>query len=153
MSIKDRISSLFVKKEAKQTKAKTERRRIGDIGEDAACEYLISKGYSIIDRNVRVSHKELDIVAEDELTTVIVEVKTLSLTKEEAEQNAHRASEQIDRKKAENILFAAKHYLSSHYNGKQPRIDVIEVYLGGPSPEIVHMKNAINKLMLTRRRR
>ncbi len=153
MSIKDKLSSLFLKKEDGNIKAKTQRRHIGDIGEDIACEYLISLGYSIVGRNIQISHKEIDIVAEDDYTTVIVEVKTLSHTKEYAESCAHRASEQIDREKAQNILCAAQIYTKAHYNGKETRIDVIEVYLGGSSPEIVHTENAINKLMLNRRRR
>ncbi len=151
MKIKDIITSLLGAKAKAPQKAP--RKHIGDIGEDAACEYLISQGYRIVERNVQISHRELDIIAEDDTTTVIAEVKTLSHTKAFAEGNGHRASEQIDREKAENVIRATQIYTQTHYNGKEVRIDVIEVYLGGASPEIVHTENAINRLMLNRRRR
>ena len=151
MSIKDKLLSILSPN--KKEKTKTVRKHIGDIGEDIACEYLCNQGYRIVARNVQISHRELDIVAEDDFTTVIAEVKTLSQTKEYALSHGHRASEQIDREKAENIISAAQIYRQKSYDGKDLRIDVIEVYLGGASPEIVHTENAINRLMLGRRRR
>ena len=132
---------------------RTQKKMIGDIGEDIACEYLISQGYSIIARNVRVSKKELDIIAENDLFTVFFEVKTLSLSKDEAERDHHRASEQISQQKAQNTIYAAQSWHNSHYSGKEIRIDVIEVYLGDSPARVVHTQNAINKLSLYRRRR
>lgn len=151
--IKEAFFSFGISKEQKKIKEKTARRTVGDIGEDIACRYLAEHGYVVVDRNARVSHKELDIIAEDDDHTVIVEVKTLSLTREQAEGESHRASEQIDREKAANLLSAAKAYTSRHYNGKTARIDVIEVYLGSKEPEIVHIKNAITRSTLNRHRR
>src|SRR3989338_10372465 len=50
----------------------------GSDGEDRATEYLISKGYKIIDRNYRKKYGEIDIVARSpEKILVFVEVKTL----------------------------------------------------------------------------
>ncbi len=132
---------------------KTFRRRIGDIGEDIACEHLISEGFEIIARNVRYSHKEIDIVAEDNEYTVIVEVKTLSSTRRFAESEGKRASNQIDHEKARNVMLAAERWCRNNYNGRTPRIDVIEVYLGDEVPSVVHIENAINNRTLYRRRR
>ncbi|MEE1356837.1 MAG: YraN family protein [Clostridia bacterium] len=132
---------------------RTLKRAVGDLGEEAACKYLVSHGYKIIDRNVRISHKELDIIAEDDYHIVVVEVKTLSQTREQAQQHGQRASEHIDREKALNLLSAAKYYTAANYNGKTPRIDVIEVYLGGGTPELVHTENAVNHRTLYRHRR
>ena len=156
MRLIERIVGLlpfFFSKDKKKIKEKTQRRSIGDIGEDIACRSLSEQGYVIRDRNARISHKELDIIAEDDEHVVIVEVKTLSLTRRQAEQERHRASEQIDREKAKNLLSAAKAYTSRNYNGKITRIDVIEVYLGGSEPEIVHIENAVTKATLNRHRR
>ena len=47
----------------------------GKIAEDYACEYLIEKGYEIIDRNYSERIGELDIVCTYENYLVIVEVK------------------------------------------------------------------------------
>lgn len=55
---------------------KTERQQVGKRGEDVAVEYLISKGMTIIERNWRHSHLELDIIALDTEGIHIVEVKS-----------------------------------------------------------------------------
>ncbi len=146
------LSKLFSKNAAPQAK-KTEKRTIGDIGEDIACEYLRSKGYKIIERNAQISHKEIDIVAENEEYTVIVEVKTLSITEEQAQIEGRRPSDSIDRAKAQNVLYAASAWCSKHYSGRSPRVDVIEIYLGNDVPRVVHIENAINSQTLYRKRR
>ena len=51
---------------------------LGRRGEEAAVEYLREKGYSILARNWRNVHKELDIIAQEDDELVIVEVKTRS---------------------------------------------------------------------------
>ncbi len=146
------LTHLFKPKSPSGT-SKTFRRRIGDIGEDIACKYMSKEGYAILARNVQVSHKEIDIIAENDEYTVIVEVKTLSVTKEHAETIGGRASEQIDREKAQNVLDAAKVWCNRNYSGRTPRIDVIEVYLGDDPPSVVHIENAITERTLYRKRR
>ena len=51
---------------------------IGKEGEQAACEYLIGKGYTVRDINWRLGHLEIDIVAHEPKANLlhIVEVKT-----------------------------------------------------------------------------
>ena len=51
---------------------------LGRRGEDLAVEHLIAAGYHIVDRNWRSSMGEIDIVARERRTTVVVEVKTRS---------------------------------------------------------------------------
>ena len=45
---------------------------LGKIGEELAVNYLIEKGYEILERNWRNKHKEIDIIAKDGGTLVIV---------------------------------------------------------------------------------
>lgn len=49
---------------------------LGRHGEDLAAHFLEGLGYTIIDRNWRAPGGELDIIAQDADTTVVVEVKT-----------------------------------------------------------------------------
>ena len=47
----------------------------GALGEELACRFLESRGYSIVERNLRVGGGELDIVARRGSVSVAVEVK------------------------------------------------------------------------------
>ena len=49
---------------------------LGKLGEELAVQFLVDKGYEILEKNWRNKHKEIDIVAKDGSELVIVEVKT-----------------------------------------------------------------------------
>lgn len=102
--------------------------KLGRFGEDIACDYLKKNGYTIIERNVHVSKNEIDIVACDSNYTVFIEVKTRSVMFEESSSYGS-PGRAVNYKKRTNTVAAAKGYLYSHPTDKQPRIDVIEVYI------------------------
>ncbi|MEH3157325.1 MAG: YraN family protein [Gordonia paraffinivorans] len=52
------------------------RQLIGRRGEDAAAEHLLRQGCSVLERNWRCRWGELDIIAREGSTLVVVEVKT-----------------------------------------------------------------------------
>jgi len=54
----------------------TDRKRLGQRGEDAAAAFLERAGMTVVERNWRCSAGEIDIVALDGTTIVLVEVKT-----------------------------------------------------------------------------
>ena len=64
----------------KVKKALRRRKRVGRRGENIAVTFLQEKGYTIIDRNVRMKAGEIDIVVRDGLQIVFVEVKTRTST-------------------------------------------------------------------------
>ncbi len=49
---------------------------IAVLGEDAACKFLVKKGYKIVERNFRKGYGEIDVIAHQNGTLVFVEVKT-----------------------------------------------------------------------------
>ncbi len=49
---------------------------VGRYGEDVACRFLQSNGITVVARNWRCPHGEVDIVAVDGSTLVVCEVKT-----------------------------------------------------------------------------
>jgi putative endonuclease len=58
--------------------AKTEKRRVGDIGEEVVCKYLVNKGYVVVERNYWKPWGEIDIVAKKSNSISFVEVKSVS---------------------------------------------------------------------------
>ena len=62
----------------KFTKEPTEKQKIGEIGENNACEFLKKNGYTIITRNYSKKWGEIDIVAKKGKKLHFVEVKSVS---------------------------------------------------------------------------
>ena len=54
----------------------TPRMELGRRGEDVACEFLSGKGHTIVDRNFRAGHLEIDIISLDGNGVHFVEVKS-----------------------------------------------------------------------------
>ncbi len=121
----------------------------GRIGERAAADYLVGIGFRIVEMNYRVSHLEIDIIAENDTRLIFVEVK--ARTENESNQRRFgRPGAAVTKKKQINLVSAAKQYLLTHKTGKYTRLDVIEVYFsepaaGRPATEISrinHIENA-----------
>ena len=108
--------------------ADTEKQLLGRLGEDIAADYLEKNGYRIVRRNQRFGKNELDIVAEDDDYIVFVEVKTRSCLYPES-GDFGIPSRAVDEGKRKNTVKASRDYLAKNYINKQPRIDVIEVYM------------------------
>ena len=129
----------------------TQNSALGKLGEDLAADFLEKEGYKIVGRNLRFGKNEIDIICEDEDFTVFVEVKTRTCQYPESNSFGIPASA-VDHSKRKNTVTASRSYLASHYTGKQPRIDVIEVYmLDGKEPmltpkpiKINHIRNAFD---------
>lgn len=111
----------------------------GANGEIFAARYLVKKGYNIVALNYRSRYGEIDIIAEDDEYILFVEVKS-------RDENAlFLPREAVDNKKQQKIIQTARLYLSVADVEKQPRFDVIEVYLNSKNQrtaKINHIKNA-----------
>jgi putative endonuclease len=57
---------------------KTEKQRVGEIGENIACRFMAGKGYRIVARHFLVRAGEIDIICEKRGILYFVEVKTVS---------------------------------------------------------------------------
>ena len=114
------------------------RHQFGQASEAWAEQYLRAKGYRILERNLRTSLGELDLVAEDAGVLVFVEVKARS---SEAFGGALLA---VDRRKQAKLVRLASQYLAQrHLSDKACRFDVVLVQ-GQPSApgQIEHLQNA-----------
>lgn len=99
----------------------------GRHGESAAAEYLKSMGYSILHMNYRVSHLEIDIIAENSERILFVEVKSRTVN-ENNQSRFGRPAAAVTKAKQSRLISAAVEYLRHNKPGKRVRIDVIEVY-------------------------
>lgn len=117
---------------------------IGDYGEKIAKKYLKSNGYKILATNQHESHNEIDLIACDSNFIVFVEVKTRS-----TDQSLHSPfgspASAVDWRKKKRLIEAAKDYLFENnvYN-KQPRFDVVEVYLLKDTLRVLHINHIEN---------
>lgn len=60
------------------SKEPTEKQKIGQIGEDIACEYLEKNGYRLVERNYLKKWGEIDIIAMKGSKLYFIEVKSVS---------------------------------------------------------------------------
>ena len=79
MAEKGKLSK--IRKETKKSykgKKETDKQKVGRIGEDTACRFLVKRGFSVIERNYLKKWGEIDIIAEKSGILHFVEVKTVS---------------------------------------------------------------------------
>lgn len=109
-------------------------RTVGTEKEKMAAEYLVGKGYRILDMNYRCKTGEIDIIALNEDTIVFVEVKYRT------GKRYGMAVEAVSAAKQKTIRQVAMYYLVTrfHKSDVECRFDVI----GIDREEITHITNA-----------
>ena len=119
--------------------------KTGTIGEELACRYLESLGYTIHERNWRYGHKEVDIIAQWGPTLVIAEVKTRS------SGSYLKARESVTRDKERFLIQAADHYVRLHHLELEVRYDIIALDI---APDRTYtIEHILNAFYPTLRRR
>lgn len=115
---------------------------IGKAGEDAAVQYLLSRGYRILDRNyantVGLRLGEIDIVAQKWDEIIFVEVKAAYI---EAGRATRLPEWQVNRSKLRKMEKAAAIYLKEkHLGDREYSFDVVAVtFYPDREPEIRHL--------------
>ena len=87
--------------------------KLGQAGEKAACDFLISKGYTVRETNWRAGRLEIDLIAQEPKANRlhIIEVKTRSSVER------YDPMESITKAKIRNLVNAANAYIC-HYQLK-----------------------------------
>lgn len=100
------------------------RDRVGHAGEAAALEHLKEQGYHILARDWRSRLGQIDIVAEDGETLVLVEVKARRGT------DFGLPEEAVDARKRKKLRVLLETYRAQTHRRQQPcRIDVLGLLL------------------------
>ncbi|WP_298762624.1 YraN family protein [uncultured Polaribacter sp.] len=102
---------------------------LGKEGEKIAVNYLVKKGYKILETNYRYLKAEVDIIAQKEAVLVAVEVKTRSSNYFEDPQDA------VKQKKIKLLVSAIDYYVTQRDLDVEVRFDIIA---------ILHQKNKVN---------
>jgi putative endonuclease len=113
------------------------KKHLGQRGEAMATEYLISKGYTILEKNWRFRRAEIDIICQLEQILIFVEVKSRSYT------FYGEPEESISAYKENLIIDAASQYMIQHQYESEIRFDVISVlFEKNKEPLIRHYEDA-----------
>ena len=109
---------------------------LGRLGEDLACNYLINKGYRILERNWHSGHKEIDIIALNDDVLVVVEVKTRK-TGDYGDPDIA-----VGRDKQRMLIQAANAYVRYKNLDVDVRFDIVSILFSDEVPEIEHIEDA-----------
>lgn len=107
----------------RMTEAQAKHNELGKWGEDIAAAYLEEHGFSIIERNWRNRHREIDIIALNQKTQVFsfVEVKT------RRSNDFGEPELAVTRKKMWLLTLAANNYIRYHDFVKRAQFDIIAI--------------------------
>ncbi len=115
---------------------KNEHRKVGLAGEKAACIFLKNLGYEILDTNYQCLLGEIDIIARDQGTIVIVEVRART------SQVFGGPEESITDRKAQRLRRLALYYLKTVTRRDIPcRIDLVAVNLSKVNYSVEKVKH------------
>jgi putative endonuclease len=110
---------------------------LGALGERLAARHLERHGYTVIDRNFRFGHREIDLIVRRGDTVAFVEVKS---RKGMGYGHPLEAITSLKRREIERV---ARYWLQARRQaGFTYRFDAVAVIFGGGRPRIDHVSNA-----------
>ena len=103
------------------------KKKIGALGENMACRFLVKRGFKILDRNYSKKWGEIDIVAEKDKVFRFIEVKSIV----SYETNGHRPEENVHYQKLKRLSRVIQTYLLDKNVSYETewQIDVLAVFL------------------------
>lgn len=113
------------------TKAQT-----GQEGESLAADFLLKKGYTIMEKNYRYKHSEIDLIVQLANLLVFVEVKTKTNITYGNPEIA------ISKQKAAKVMEGAEYYIEKTDWKGNVRFDVIAIIKKKSDVEVAHFEDA-----------
>lgn len=111
--------------------------KIGEMGEEMACDFLLSRGHHILDRNWHTGHLELDIVSEAPDGVHFVEVKARTAPV------VSTLPDQVTPTKQKRISAAATQYLhKNQLDGREVFFDIVSVLFDGAETVVRYFPQA-----------
>ena len=109
---------------------------LGKKGEDLATNFLLKKGFQILENNYRFLKAEVDIIAIKKDVLVAVEVKTRSTNFFEEPQDA------VKPKKIKLMVSAIDYYVTQKELDVEVRFDIIAIVHQQNHTKIEHLEDA-----------
>ncbi len=117
-----------------------EKKDTGRKGEEAVCNFLMEKGHTILERNWRTGHLEVDIISYDKSGIHFVEVKTRRPPLEAEPE------ESVNMTKRRRIIAAATRYMAMQKDAElsdcECLFDIAAVVIGGERITITYYPEA-----------
>ncbi len=104
------------------------RKRIGNMGEQIACQFLQNKGFKIEARNYRRPWGEIDVIVSKNRVVRFVEVKTVSVADFSREID-HNPEDMVDVRKLRKVARTAMLYMEKTKDKREFQIDVVGILL------------------------
>ncbi len=109
---------------------------LGKKGEQLAVDFLLKNGYNILERNYRFDKAEVDIIARQNDTLAVIEVKTRSST------DFGNPQDFVKPKQIQRLVKAVDEYVNENSLDVEVRFDIIAIVREGKSFNIEHLENA-----------
>ena len=109
---------------------------LGKKGEQLAVDFLLKNDYDIIERNYRFDKAEVDIIAKQEETLAIIEVKTRSTI------DFGNPQDFVKPKQIQRLVKAVDEYITINGLDVEVRFDIIAIVKEGNGFKIEHLKDA-----------
>lgn len=111
-------------------------RDFGFSGEAIACTHLENTGYTVLEKNWRCGHDEMDLILEKQPFIIFVEVKTRRST------YFGEPEMFVTKSKQRNMIRAANRYLQQKDLDLEVRFDIIAVVMNASGHRVHHIENA-----------
>ncbi|WP_111706937.1 YraN family protein [Lutibacter citreus] len=109
---------------------------LGEKGEQLAVNFLLKKGYKILERNWRFKKAEVDIIALKDSILVPVEVKTRT------SNYFGNPQDFVNHKKIQLLVEAINQYVVSKDLDVEVRFDIIAIIKNKNTSKIEHLEDA-----------
>ena len=113
-----------------------EHNELGKKGEQLAIDYLVKKGYTILDKNWCFQKAEVDIIAQKSEILAVVEVKTRSSI------DFGNPQDFVNPKKIKLLVSAIDEYVVSKNLDVDVRFDIIAIVHENKNFTLEHLKDA-----------
>ena len=109
----------------------------GIQAEKIALAFLLNKGYSLLEKNIRTANSEVDLIVIDEKFDEIVFVEV----KYRETRNYGDGSQAVDQRKLNSMVKVANSYLRKKQFKKAYRFDIISIVGNLNQPRVEHFEN------------